>query len=600
MNDPVYSSRQFILVWQYLLKHGTGIERYFDGVDIPRHRILDEHEWQDIHTQAKMQQNYRLCLPDYDLTQAFDISYEMFGSDAYGLISAIFRLSSFKYIIKAIPYFVSTASKIDLFRILEFNRCSAILEYTIYPGFEPFINTAHVYSFQGVFAVLPKLHGMPPAKVTVVASFIDVFKKFEHDFSQFHHQVTEKNGVIYLDEAVAGRWITVNKDIKLDPVIHKHLANERCILWEKDVIDTKKSGKQIIIARKGDLYNCTKTLYRLDWENKPFLARLNSFLLYSKQYLGVFLKSREALFRQSNKLHTHSRILEQRVREKTREVSKAHAKIIELEKWSVEHRITSGFAHEMRNALTGAQLEIEAATHYQNSEKTSTEIIKDHTSTLVEKWLTLAEQYHIPQERIVSDVIKKLEKINVTADHLADTLSGILNDIERGLSITTQIHNYSKLNIIQVGDTPLDIVKMFKKFKHEYKNEFVKHGIKYTVSSRDNLFLKADEVHFNSIFSNLILNARDALVDDKTNHPQIHIHIKDMTDQVQISVQDNGPGIQKAFIKEIFEPFFSTKPASGTGFGLGVVKRLVTLYRGQITVKSKPGISTQFDVVLPK
>ena len=47
--------------------------------------------------------------------------------------------------------------------------------------------------------------------------------------------------------------------------------------------------------------------------------------------------------------------------------------------------------------------------------------------------------------------------------------------------------------------------------------------------------------------------------------------------ELKIEVRDNGPGIPEENLHEIFEPFFSTKPSTGTGLGLGVVKRLVQL-----------------------
>ncbi len=49
---------------------------------------------------------------------------------------------------------------------------------------------------------------------------------------------------------------------------------------------------------------------------------------------------------------------------------------------------------------------------------------------------------------------------------------------------------------------------------------------------------------------------------------------------------------------EIFEPFYSTKPTSGTGLGLGIVKKLVQLYDGQVDVDSKLNEGTTFTITL--
>lgn len=69
--------------------------------------------------------------------------------------------------------------------------------------------------------------------------------------------------------------------------------------------------------------------------------------------------------------------------------------------------------------------------------------------------------------------------------------------------------------------------------------------------------------------------------------------------ELNIEVRDNGPGIPEKHLHEIFEPFFSTKPTTGTGLGLGVVKRLVQLYGGRVEVESKVGEGTRFSVTLP-
>ena len=90
--------------------------------------------------------------------------------------------------------------------------------------------------------------------------------------------------------------------------------------------------------------------------------------------------------------------------------------------------------------------------------------------------------------------------------------------------------------------------------------------------------VKADDIHMNSIFSNLILNAKDALEESEYDRQkEIGITVdKDMAHEgFVVNISDNGPGIMEENLYEIFEPFYSTKPTTGTGLGLGVVKRLI-------------------------
>lgn len=63
-----------------------------------------------------------------------------------------------------------------------------------------------------------------------------------------------------------------------------------------------------------------------------------------------------------------------------------------------------------------------------------------------------------------------------------------------------------------------------------------------------------------------------------------------------IKIKDNGPGIPEENLSEIFEAFYSTKPTTGTGLGLGVVRRLVQLYDGSIEVESEIDSGAKFTV----
>jgi signal transduction histidine kinase/pSer/pThr/pTyr-binding forkhead associated (FHA) protein len=69
--------------------------------------------------------------------------------------------------------------------------------------------------------------------------------------------------------------------------------------------------------------------------------------------------------------------------------------------------------------------------------------------------------------------------------------------------------------------------------------------------------------------------------------------------ELNIRVQDNGPGVPAEMHKRVFEPFFSTKGLRGTGLGLAVTKRIVELHAGRIELLSHPDRGATFTVVLP-
>ena len=98
------------------------------------------------------------------------------------------------------------------------------------------------------------------------------------------------------------------------------------------------------------------------------------------------------------------------------------------------------------------------------------------------------------------------------------------------------------------------------------------------------------------VFTNLILNARDAMLDGGT----ITLSTDETEDHVTIEVSDTGEGINAENLTKIYDPFFTTKEVgSGTGLGLAVSYGIVQEHAGNIEVSSKIGEGTTFRLVFP-
>lgn len=111
----------------------------------------------------------------------------------------------------------------------------------------------------------------------------------------------------------------------------------------------------------------------------------------------------------------------------------------------------------------------------------------------------------------------------------------------------------------------------------------------------DNLEIFADEAQISQILINLVKNAIQA----NENNPNTRILLvaKKMNNRVEIEVADNGPGIPKDILEEIFVPFFTTRE-NGSGIGLSISKQIVRLHGGNIKVKSIPNQETVFSITL--
>jgi K+-sensing histidine kinase KdpD len=67
-----------------------------------------------------------------------------------------------------------------------------------------------------------------------------------------------------------------------------------------------------------------------------------------------------------------------------------------------------------------------------------------------------------------------------------------------------------------------------------------------------------------------------------------------------VSIQDNGVGIAPDHHTQIFQPFYTTKPAvKGTGLGLSICHGIVRNHQGEIRVESEPGKGSTFTILLP-
>ena len=106
------------------------------------------------------------------------------------------------------------------------------------------------------------------------------------------------------------------------------------------------------------------------------------------------------------------------------------------------------------------------------------------------------------------------------------------------------------------------------------------------------------------VIINLVQNAVQA-VDEKqwsaAEEPLIQVATRRLPQHAEITVVDNGPGMDEALQKQIFEPFFTTKDVGyGTVLGLSISYFIVTEHHGgEIEVQSTPGEGTRFVITLP-
>ena len=116
----------------------------------------------------------------------------------------------------------------------------------------------------------------------------------------------------------------------------------------------------------------------------------------------------------------------------------------------------------------------------------------------------------------------------------------------------------------------------------------------------DDITIRASEVHITEVFTNLFRNAVETIQMKNNEVGHIRVTLSCENGLAVIEVLDDGNGIKKSDIGQIFSVLYSTKHNSKNwGIGLSYVKKVIDIYNGYIYVKSKPGEYACFQVILP-
>ena len=114
----------------------------------------------------------------------------------------------------------------------------------------------------------------------------------------------------------------------------------------------------------------------------------------------------------------------------------------------------------------------------------------------------------------------------------------------------------------------------------------------------DALPILGDRIQLQQVILNLVVNGIDAMKDTPTENRIIIIRTSRVENFAQLSVSDLGPGIPEDKLKEVFEPFFTSK-AEGMGMGLSIARTIVEAHGGQLLAENGTSGGATFRVRLP-
>jgi signal transduction histidine kinase len=198
--------------------------------------------------------------------------------------------------------------------------------------------------------------------------------------------------------------------------------------------------------------------------------------------------------------------------------------------------------------------------------------------------------------------LKLLEdpRIGPLSEEQRELIQHLKQDNQRILKIISELLNMSQ---VETGKIELDVQLVNPYLIINHAIETVAASAKEknieikTTTQSDLPLIKADAEKTTWVLNNFLTNA----IKYASEGSEIRIVATDTTGSVQISVQDNGPGIAKEYQSRLFERYFQVpgSKAKGSGLGLAISKEFITAQKGKIWVDSTIGQGSTFSFSLP-
>lgn len=279
----------------------------------------------------------------------------------------------------------------------------------------------------------------------------------------------------------------------------------------------------------------------VDYLVKPF----NPFILLSK--VSVFL----TLYNQKIELKRYSDHLEEMVLERTRKLDTA---IDDLKQSNMElEQFTRIAAHDLQEPLR---------------------LISSYSQLLGKKY----------KKKIDSEADEIIDFIVNGAKHLQEMIIGLHDFVD----IKSGEHKFANV----------DLSLVLEKCISQLNNEILE--TKTLIKSDKLPVVKGDEKQLSRLFFSLLDNA---IKFRGKNPPKIYVTSKEEDDQWQITINDNGIGIEPVYHDEVFQIFKTLHPKNrygGRGIGLSIAKRIVERHNGKIWIESEPGKGTAMIFTIKK
>lgn len=225
-------------------------------------------------------------------------------------------------------------------------------------------------------------------------------------------------------------------------------------------------------------------------------------------------------------------------------------KLAKTERESAWREMAKQVAHEIKNPLTPMKLSVQQ---------------------LERAWKDKRDDFDDRMKRFTNSMVQQIDALS---------------------SIASEFSNFAQMPKARIER--LEMKDIVEEYLELFKRENVE--ITFTCENEASYPVLADKAQIGRVLNNLLKNAIQAIPEDKPG--LISIALSKVKGQLELIVSDNGSGIAKDQIEQIFLPNFTTK-SGGMGLGLAMVKSIIEFSGGKITFETKIGEGTRFIILLP-
>ncbi len=187
---------------------------------------------------------------------------------------------------------------------------------------------------------------------------------------------------------------------------------------------------------------------------------------------------------------------------------------------------------------------------------------------------------------LLANDLKGTEQVDY-ARRISNSVRSLVNTLDNMLRFSGEIR--PRMEYVSINDIVRDTCD-------EFREVLAGGGIGIDLFDEDRYKLYLDRNLISQALINILLNGVQAMPEG--GRILVNIGRGKYSDEVRISIRDNGMGMDEDTRSKLFEPFFSTKDR-GTGLGMSITLAIISAHKGRIEVESTPGEGTEFIILLP-